>query len=295
MHKLLLKLKTRVVFTSYMFLYASVSFGVDIIPGQAIAPTPYLNIAMISFLNMKSGDKYLNGDALGLNTEVTASSLFLRYTRTFLISNKPAGFYIQPTISQIKPAGSVSAEDDSYGIGDTAFAFAYWPYSNRVSGTYLGLAGYLVTPTGEYNSNELINIGQNRYQSAIQVAYHTKLNDYFDVTISTDIMWFTKNHDYRLTHQTQKQKALYSSQATLMHNIDKRYLLAVSYFIHEGAETQLDDINQNDELKKDRYSLSVQGKFDFGKLILEWGHDFDTENGFIEERRLFLRYQMAWK
>ncbi|MES9867855.1 MAG: transporter [Candidatus Thiodiazotropha sp. LLP2] len=276
-------------------LFLSPAHAIDVIPGYAVAPPPDMNSFMASLVNIETGDRYIQGRKQGLDTKLNISNLLLRYTRSFSINGKPAGFYIQPSLGTVEPGGSLSGNDNSTGIGDTGFAFAYWPYANRETGDYFSLTGYLIAPTGKYDSNKLVNLGQNRYGAAFKITYHTKLTDSVEGMLSTDVQWFGDNDDYRLTHQHLEQKPLYSTQATLMYIINKQFMLAGSYFIHTGGETQLDGVDQDDRIKRDRYQLAVMGKFSFGKLILQFGSDLDTENGFIESQHAILRYQRLWK
>ena len=58
------------------------------------------------------------------------------------------------------------------GIGDTARAFAIWPYVLNEERQFFGLAGYVFTPAGEYDSNSHVNPGKNLWSYAFQSAYH---------------------------------------------------------------------------------------------------------------------------
>ncbi|MES9817243.1 MAG: transporter [Candidatus Thiodiazotropha sp.] len=284
------------ILPAFLFaIYLSPAQAIDIIPGNAVAPPPDLNGFMASVVNIHTGDRYIHEQKQGLGTELEVSSLLLRYSRTFSITDDPAAFYVQPSVAKAEPGGSLSVNAKSTGIGDTATAFAYWPYADREAGDYLAFTGYLLVPTGEYDSDKLINLGQNRYSAAFQVAFHAKLTESVDGMLSTDVQWFGDNDNYRLTHQRRKQKPLYSAQATLMYNLNKQFMIAGSYFVHSGGETQLDGLDQNDRIKRDRYQAAIIGKFSFGKLILQYGKDLDTENGFIETQRAILRYQYLWK
>ena len=280
-----------------LFLISSYSTvnAVDIIPGNAIAPPPKVNVFTATYSALNTGKQYINSKEQALDTKADASVIMLRYTRTFNFLDQPAAFYIQPSFGKVKPGGILASNNDSSGLGDTAFAFAYWPYSNRQAGSYFGTVAYLVTPTGEYDSNELINLGQNRYSGAFQIGYHTKLSRKLDLMAAADVQWFGDNNDYRLTHQKFEQKPLYSSQLSIMFNIDPKFMLAASYYVNRDGETALNGIDRNDQIDAERYQLMAKGKFDFGNLIFQYGSDLDRANGFFEEQRAFLRYQYVWK
>ena len=181
---------------SGLFLISSYSTvnAVDIIPGNAIAPPPKVNVFTATYSALNTGKQYINSKEQALDTKADASVIMLRYTRTFNFLDQPAAFYIQPSFGKVKPGGILASNNDSSGLGDTAFAFAYWPYSNRQAGSYLGTVAYLVTPTGEYDSNELINLGQNRYSGAFQIGYHRKLSHKLDLMAAADVQWLSLIH-----------------------------------------------------------------------------------------------------
>ena len=285
--------------TSVFIGFTLTANAVDVIEGNAKAPPPDLNGFMVSYGNVELGDKYLNSKKLGLGTEINSEQLMLRYTRTFTLAGKPSAAYIQPTFGQIEGAGILASQPDSSGMGDTAFAWAYWLNANHEQGDYLGLVGYLVAPTGDYDSKQVLNLGQNRYSTALQLVYQTSLNKQFDAMLSVDSHWFTDNDSFNTGSPmgivNMEQDPVYSTQVSLMYKPAKQYLLGASYFIHKGGETSWNGLARDDEIDKDRYQLTARGTFPFGHLILQYSRDLNTENGFIEKHRVFLRYQLMWK
>ncbi len=250
---------------------------------------------MLSISSVETGEKYQNGRNLGLNTRSDVTAIYPRYTRTFTLNDHPAAFYIQPTLSRIRPGGSLAGNDRASGIGDTAAALAYWPYVNSQERRYLTLSGFLVAPTGKYDSNKLINLGQNRYSAALQMAYQAPLTDQLDLMVSADTQWFGENDDYRLTHQKFEQDLLYSAQLSLMYNINSTWMAALSLYHNQGGEGQLNGVDQNDKIDRKRYQLALSKVMPTGKWIFQYGKDANTENGFIEERKAFLRYLIPLK
>lgn len=269
--------------------------AIDVIPGNAKAPPDGLNSVMISHAYVQAGDKYSQSQNLGLNTKVDSNQLLLRFTRTFKIADQPAALYIQPTVGTTSPGGSLGNLQDSSGLGDTAFALAFWPYADHDKKQYFATTGYFLAPTGEYDSNRQINQGKNRYSTAFQVAYQTCFTNDLSGMLATDVQWFDENDDYPLTHQKYEQKPLFSMQVSLMYQPSPRYLIATSYFLHKGGKSKLDNIAQNDEIERDRFQLAIRGNYSFGNIIFQYGKDLHTENGFFENHRAFLRYQYNWK
>jgi hypothetical protein len=71
--------------------------------------------------------------------------------------------------------------DNGTGLGDLTLVAALWPYADRTAGRYLGLAGYLILPTGDYDPARTLqlnlNPGENRLQWALQAGYSSNLSD----------------------------------------------------------------------------------------------------------------------
>jgi hypothetical protein len=176
---------------------------------------------------------------------------------------------------------------------DTTLVFAYWPYVDRASKTFVGLAAYLITPTGSYSSDRSFNMGENRYRWAGQIAYQTRIAPDLDWMSAFDTLWFGKNDESRsLANQlgTLEQKALYSAQTGLLYRLNSQYGIAASYFYTEGGETVFKGAAQNNSIKSHRYQLSGIGDYSFGRLTLQYGQDIDNNAALEDKRRLFLRY-----
>tara|TARA_R110001592_G_scaffold103298_1_gene291123 strand:- start:4951 stop:5577 length:627 start_codon:yes stop_codon:yes gene_type:complete len=199
--------------TLTLFSLLVISFeasAVDIIPGRAIATPPGLNSIMVTTIHSHLDDQYVDGKAQNLNSGIDIYNLQLRYSRTFLLNGRPSGIYIQPSLSTIRPSGSLNSHSAPTGVGDTALALAYWPYADRQAEKYFVLAGYLVLPTGEYDSDQLFNLSQNRYSAAAQMGFHQRLSGKWAGMITGDFHWFGENDEYRFTDpKTKASSALF--------------------------------------------------------------------------------------
>ncbi len=286
---------SRVVWIAVACVFAMQSYAVDVIPGNLVPPPPGLNVVMLSYQTGNLGERYREGENLGQGSKVETRQFLPRYNRTFAIQSSPAVVYIQPTLAKLKPKGSLSNLESKSGLGDTAMAFAVWPYTNTKAGEYLAAAIYALFPMGEYDSDDALNLGQNRYSSAFQVGYQRRLLEDVDGMLVSDVQWFGSNDDSPVLKQELEQDLLYSSQASLMLHPDGTTMLAISLFFVSGGETTLNGIEQNDRIKKRRYQLALRKRFDFGQITLQYGRDHKTQNGFIEDKQLILRYQLAWK
>ena len=260
------------------------AWAIDLQPGDATAPPPSLRSVQLS---------YLNAERVGANNaRVDQSQVQFRYVQAFEVNQQPALFYLHTGTGRNDPSGAYASLPADNGMIDTTLVFAYWPYVDRASKTYVGVAGYLITPTGSYSSSRDINMGENRYRWAGQIAYQTRIAPDLDWMSAFDTLWFGKNDASRLlnTVGTLEQKALYSAQTGLLYHLNQRYSFAAAYFYSEGGETVFKGAAQNNSIKSHRYQLSAIGQYSFGRLTLQYGQDIDNNAALEDKHRIFLRY-----
>jgi hypothetical protein len=262
------------------------AWAIDLQPGDATAPPPGLRSVQLS---------YLNAERVGAsNAKMDQTQVQFRYTQAFELNNKPALFYLHTGTGTNEPVGPLAriAPADN-GMIDTTLVLAYWPYVDRTSKTFVGVAGYLISPTGSYSSDRAINMGENRYRWAGQIAYQTRIAPDLDWMSAFDTLWFGKNDASKSFGNgvgTLEQKALYSAQTGLLYRLNSQYAIAASYFYSEGGETVFKGAAQNNSIKSHRYQLSGIGDYSFGRLTLQYGQDIDNNAALEDKRRVFLRY-----
>jgi hypothetical protein len=238
---------------------------------------------------------YLNAERVGAsNARIDQTQVQFRYIQSFELNNQPALFYLHTGTGKTEPVGPLAriAPADN-GMIDTTLVLAYWPFADRASKTYLAVAGYLISPTGSYSSDRAINMGENRYRWAGQIAYQTRIAPNLNWMAAFDTLWFGKNDESRsLTNRlgTLEQKALYSAQTGLLYKLNNTYSFAAAYFYTEGGETIFSGRANNDSIKSHRYQLSGIGNYSFGRLTLQYGQDIDNNAALEDKQRIFLRY-----
>jgi hypothetical protein len=275
------------------------AFAVDLQPNDIVAPLPDKNHAMVSYLNTSSGSYYKNGSVVSSkpfgSPIVDTQSAILRLTRSYSVQDLPAVSYIQMPYGSIKPQGSLSMYPSDTGFGDLTLATAIWPYSNRETRRYLGIAGYLSLPTGSYNSQQPFNVGENRYKSDIQMGYQQPIVGDLDGMIAVDTMWFGGNNQcaaacFSTNNTTLNQKSLTTTQLGPIYKINQTFTVGASYFYVAGGATTIGSTYQNNVINTQRFLLSGLAYYPFGRFSLQYGRDMEIKNGFVESRRLILRF-----
>ena len=277
-----------ILFTSFM------AWAVDLQPNDIVAPLPNKNYVTISYLNTENSTLYKNGSAQAGNPAIDTQSVIFRGTRSYDLGSLPAVSFIQIPYGSIQPAGSLASQASTTGIGDLTLATAIWPYHNRASRTYLGLAGYLISPTGSYSSQRAFNTGENRFRTDFQMGFQTPITSSVDGMIAVDTMWFGGNSQCAatcnsLTNVSLNQKPLTTTQLGPIYRINEIFTVAASYFYVAGGATSINNNYMNNVTNTQRFLLSGQAHTPIGRFSLQYGRDTEIKNGFVQTRLLAVR------
>lgn len=274
---------------------SGLSHAVDLQPGEIVPPKQEISILQSSISYSERGDFYKNGKKISSSSEIKSLNYIVRIAQSFFIQDVPAVVYAQT------PAGYIHAKNspttppltDTHGdagFGDTSLAFAIWPYANHESNKFFGMAAYLTLPSGSYSEQRLFNMGNNRYQYAFQTGYQQQISSNTHWMIAWDALYSSNNEEYLPVRFKLEQAPIYTSQTGLKYDLSPRYSVAGMYFYTHGGETIVNNMAMDDTLSLHRYQLSVQGNFDFGRLLIQYGGDIKTENKFKEDQRVIFRY-----
>ena len=277
-----------VLFTSFM------AWAVDLQPNDIVAPLPNKNYVTISYLNTENSTLYKNGSAQAGNPVIDTQSAIFRGTRSYDLGTLPAVSFIQIPYGSIQPAGSLASQASTTGIGDLTLATAIWPYHNRASRTYLGLAGYLISPTGSYSSQRAFNTGENRFRTDFQMGFQTPITSSVDGMIAVDTTWFGGNSQCAatcnsLTNVSLNQKPLTTTQLGPIYRINEIFTVGASYFYVAGGATSINKNYMNNVVNTQRFLLSGQAHTPIGRFSLQYGRDMEIKNGFAQMRVLAVR------
>jgi len=112
-----------------------------------------------------------------VDVDLVYNYISLVYKPEFEVLGRPVAFMVTPSVAyadieaNIAGGGMVAGLDDDHaGLGDTTFsAVFYWSQEN----VHLSLNNYVVTPTGDYDEDELANTGLNywTFETDLAVTY----------------------------------------------------------------------------------------------------------------------------
>lgn len=282
-----------------LLLVSGYALAIDLQPNDIVAPEPGRTAVTVSYVNAQNNNLYVNNVSTGTSPNLESNLGLVRLGHTYMIGSLPAVSYVQTGGGTLSPDGSLSAFPASQGMTDTTVATAIWPYANRTTRTYLGVAAYLFLPTGEYSNTKAFNLGSNRYSQALQLGYQHPITKNIDAAFAFDTVWYGANSQCAaacssLRNLQLTQKPLYSTQIGPIYRINQTYTVAATYVYVTGGETAFNGVERNNTVVTQRYFVSGVAHTKMGRFMLQYGNDIATMNGFMESRRLTLRYTKAF-
>jgi len=293
----------RYLILSINLLYPLLGLAVDLQPNDIVAPPPDKTYVMLSYFATENNTFYKNGSAITTrpysNPVIDNPNAILRVARSYSLANLPAASYIQLPYGSAEPKGSLSKYPANTAIGDTTIASVIWPYANHETRTYFGVAGYLIVPTGSYNSNQPLNMGENRFKTDLQMGLQSNIYANLDGMIAIDTMWFGGNNQCAaacnsIVNTSLSQKPLTTTQLGPIYKINDTFTLGASYFYVAGGATLINNVYQNNVVNTQRFLISGLAYTDIGRFSLQYGRDMGIQNGFVQTRVLAIRYMKAF-
>jgi hypothetical protein len=286
-----------------LLLLPALARAIDLQPNDVVAPPPDKTFAMLSYFGTENRTFYKNGSAVSTpslrDPRIENNSAILRLARSYSLLGLPAVSFVQVPYSDLQTGGSLSSLRGASGVADVSLATAIWPYANRDTRTYFGVMGFLTLPTGNYANDRVFNLGENRYRLDLQLAFQTPIAGNLDGMIAVDTRWFGANSSCAAacssaTNVTLNQKPLTTLQLGPIYKFNQTFTAGASYFYVNGGGTTTNGFYQNNEIKTQRFLLSLQAYTDVGRFSLQYGRDMETANGFSQSRLLALRYMISF-
>lgn len=251
----------------YSALLASFGAGAQELSPRAYWPAPVgTQILTVGYTHM-SGDIIPDRSLPLTGVDSSIDSLFLGYRRTLSLWDRTANVTFEVPFVDGTTLGSRDKELDlerQYkGIGDFATTLSVnvlgAPAMNRQQfgamranpDPLLGLSLKLVAPTGDYDSDRLINVGANRWALKVEMGYVQPLSHKWLVELSVGGWFFQDNDSFLGTTKEQKPVALL--QGHLIHRFKPGFWASLDLNYYEGGRStiagrRLDDLQRDSKI-----------------------------------------------
>ncbi|APW36279.1 hypothetical protein RD110_02860 [Rhodoferax koreense] len=287
---------TAFLFAAGTFLSPMTASAIDVEAGDYTALPDGANAFVVYGQYARRNANYAGGNKLPGSPRLESEVGIARYLHVLRLDDR---WTVDPQVllpfGHLKPSGDLSPLGSVSGVGDLILATAFKYKIDPAAGEVFGVTPYLYLPTGSYDANKALNLGENRWKFALQSAYTRPLAPKWRMDAVGDVTFFGKNTECgaacgSTTNTTLKQSALYSGQLYLRYEPSASWSTAIGVTHAWGAESRVDGVSLNDRTGTTAVKLTAS-TFVAPNLQLMGtvSRDVQVHNGLREQARLNLR------
>lgn len=256
--------------------------------GAYVPAAPGANVGMLYAQYGHQGSRYANGDKVA-EADIERYTVIGRYIHYGQVAGRTFNVQVLQPFGWAEGSGPSASVGDASGLGDTILTGQLFLYENRESKTFFGIEPYLYLPTGDYDADRGVNIGENRWKASLQAGFSRQIHPRFVAEAVADAMIFGDNDDFA-GGRTLETEPLYRAQVFGRFLINPKNEASVRLVYAHGGETSVDGVERNDRtgtlstLVTWRHNLTPKIN-----LLAQVGGDLSTENGLREDRRVQFR------
>lgn len=233
---------------------------------------------------------YFDGDKLSDKYKLDSDVAILRGVRYQNIGGYLTNIQLLLPFGQLAAGGDIDALGSESGMGDPILANAIWFNQEPALNRALAITQYLFLPLGEYDKDDPLSLGENRWKYVFQGGYMHGFANNIVIDLVADVTFFGDNDDYSSADLTLEQDPQYQMQGFIRYKVGDKAALHVGYSRLWGGETEVDGVSLGNESNQEKvlaggsYFVSPRTQ-----LLATFGRDISVESGFKEESRLNLR------
>lgn len=179
------------------------------------------------------------------------------------------------------------------GMGDPIIGMTFWPINQPAagaSGRYLGIIPLVYLPWGNYDKDDALNLGENRFKIDLQAGWVEPLWGKISMELYADVVAYGHNHDAGSGRQTLKQDPTYQLQGNLRYDFNPSQRLALGYSASTGGKQYLDGDYTGQKTQVQQVRAEFQQMLGQKvQLSTQLTHDVAVTGGFEEDIGVNLR------
>ncbi|RZG74073.1 transporter [Acinetobacter sp. WCHAc060025] len=278
----------KILTTALLTLLAVQAKAVDVDAGDYDVAPAGTSLALLYLQHATRDSSYVGSDKQAGHLKLESNigiARFVHYTDI-------AGFRVAPQVlipfGKLEGKGDISSLGDASGLGDIIVAAPVWLLNDAESKSYFGITPYLYLPTGDYSKNDALNIGENRYKLDVQAEYSTRITPKIAWDVAADVIFYGANDDIAGGGKL-KQDVGYQLQTNTRYFLNDQWDLRAGLSYLDAGDTKLRG-QTTDSYKQSKFWVgTAYSPTSTTNVILNYGRDFDVENGFKEDNRINLR------
>lgn len=264
--------------------------AVDHDAGDYVAAPPGTSLFLLYGQHAKRNTLQAGGDRVPINAGLDSNVGIARAVHYMKIGGLTVAPQVLLPFGQLKGRDDTSTLGRTSGVGDIILAAPVWVINDADQRVYWGLTPYLYLPTGSYDADRALNLGENRWKLNLQSGFVKGLSPNWWAEVTGDVMLHGKNDEFGSVKATQKQKPLFQLQSYLRYQFNPGASVFAGLSHTWGGETRLNGVDNDDQPRQ--FKASLGGSYFVGpktQLMAAVGRDLKVENGFKENFRLNLR------
>ncbi|MBA1198269.1 transporter [Pseudomonas plecoglossicida] len=279
----------------YLMLAAAVpclsAQALEVTPGDYEALPVGATVGLVYYQHSTTNSAYAQGHKASSDFNLTSDIGILRLVHAYRLTDQLS---IEPQIllpfGHVSSGGDASALGSTRGVGDVTVT-APLKYRLNDANDILAATVYLTAPTGNYDRDDALNLGENRWKADLQAAYIKHFGEKWAVDLVGDAIWYGDNDDFTANSVRREQDVSYAAQLMGRYIIDPGTSLAVGVGHSWGGENRVDGTAQDDRGETTNFRVTAAKFFTAqDQLQMQLGRDLAVENGPKENFRLNLRY-----
>jgi hypothetical protein len=225
------------------------------------------------------------------NVQATIDSAVLGYERTFGLFGRQASAAVLLPYVHGDISGEVFEQNRAVtrsGLGDLAMRLAVnlfggpalrpREFAQRKPSTALGASLLVIAPTGDYNSDKLINISSNRWSFRPELGVTHSIGNWF-LEAAGGVFVFTDNDNF-FGGRRRHEQPIGEFQGHVGYNFRPGLWLAGDFVYYAGGETSINGASNHDSQANSRIGASLSLPIVEG-LTVKFAYStwFTTRNG----------------
>lgn len=254
----------------------------EILPNDFVPAPAGTNVALAYYLyGHNTSFSVAGGPTYRANTGLETHLGIARFVHYDKLGDFPVGVQVFQVFGSLS-GGRVGGQNlgSSFGVTNLALSAFIWPYSNDRSKTHFGVFGYIYPPTGTYDRDKAINIGDNRWRGTVQVGLNQGFGERVSVDAGLDVTLYGDN-TRPVVGRRFSQSPSYRFQTFVNYNWTKTFVTSIGYQAILGGDQKLDGVfnGNRTELQRVRAAASLFWTPTF-QTVLEVDRDIQVVGGF---------------
>jgi len=273
-------------------LTAHTACALEVTPGDYEVLPPGVNVGLLYYQHARRSELYADGEKFLDDAKLTSDVGIARYIRTVgLNANTVLDINVILPFGHLKADDQIAALGSASGTGDLIVGAPVKFLLDSNTRDVFAVGPYLYLPTGSYDRNKPLNLGENRWRLLLQLAYVKHFNANWALDLVGDVEFNGENDEFGPGKATMKQSPRRELQAHLRYMPSQATAFGISLGRYWVADQKVDGTPVLEAQTNTWGRLTVAHFLDqTTQLQAQLGRDLAVDRGgFKEDARLNLR------